>query len=61
MHNTILIAILIVSIHTATDLSLSNCPSQFNITLANVTYSNGTEFRNFFFSAYNSAEHIDRV
>ena len=51
----ILILIVLIIILTICDTSLStnNCPSNFNMTIANVTTGIGTsELTKFFFSAY---------
>lgn len=48
-----LLFLLILELECATDLTTNNCPTDFNITVANVTSGIGTgEIARFFYSTY---------
>ena len=49
-----LILMIIPSIHCSTDITLLNCPSQFNISKANITTAQDVSLINTFYSGFSS-------
>lgn len=57
----IILAFIWVEAEGMTDITLLNCPSQFNFTKANETTAGARQAAQFFYSAFRTTENIDKV